>query len=223
MLRREQSIIVKHTQWWPLKLLAFQIHGKSTSWNFPFLMLWKLGYNKNMTCSFHKVWNWYKLQCKWIRILSSTLIWKYSSMNSSACVNYMNRQYGRDRHGDAWKNDQHFECIFLKDMYVSQSHVCFRGPIGNHSGSDKVLAGVWGLGIATMLTQFNAWWRHQVETFSTLLALCAGNSPVSGEFPSQRPVTRSFGAFFDLHPNKPLSKQSRRRRLETPSLIMASL
>ena len=37
----------------------------------------------------------------------------------------------------------------------------------------------------------DAWWRHQMETFSTLLAICAGNSPVPGEFPSQRPVTRS--------------------------------
>ena len=27
------------------------------------------------------------------------------------------------------------------------------------------------------------WWRHQMETFSALLAICAGNSPVSGEFP----------------------------------------
>ena len=36
------------------------------------------------------------------------------------------------------------------------------------------------------------WWRHRMETFSALLALCAGYSPVSGEFPSQRPVTRSF-------------------------------
>ena len=30
---------------------------------------------------------------------------------------------------------------------------------------------------------FVAWWRHQMETFSALLALCAGNSPVTGEFP----------------------------------------
>ena len=47
-----------------------------------------------------------------------------------------------------------------------------------------------------------------METFSALLALCAGNSPVSGEFPAQRPVTRSFDVFFDLRPNKQLSKQS---------------
>ena len=53
------------------------------------------------------------------------------------------------------------------------------------------------------------WWRHQIETFSALLVLCAGNSPITGEFPSQRPVTRSFDVFFDLHLNKRLSKQSR--------------
>ena len=52
------------------------------------------------------------------------------------------------------------------------------------------------------------WWRHQMETFSALLAICAGNSPVTGEFPAQRPVTRSFGVFFDLRLNKRLSKQS---------------
>ena len=55
------------------------------------------------------------------------------------------------------------------------------------------------------------WWRHQMETFSALLALCAGNSTVTGEFPSQRPVTRSCDVFFDLHLNKRLSKQSWRR------------
>ena len=52
-----------------------------------------------------------------------------------------------------------------------------------------------------------AWWRHQMETFSALLAICAGNSPVPGEFPAQRPVTRSFDVYFDLRPNKRLSKQ----------------
>ena len=41
----------------------------------------------------------------------------------------------------------------------------------------------------------NSWWRHQIETFSALLALCAGNSPVTGEFPTQRPVRRSFDVF----------------------------
>ena len=52
------------------------------------------------------------------------------------------------------------------------------------------------------------WWRHQMETFSALLAICAGNSPVSGEFPTQRPVTRSSDIFFDLRLYKRRSKQS---------------
>ena len=60
-------------------------------------------------------------------------------------------------------------------------------------------------------------WRHQMETFSALLAFCAGNSPVPGEFPAQRPVTRSFDVFFDLHLNKQLSKQWWGWWFETPS------
>ena len=47
-----------------------------------------------------------------------------------------------------------------------------------------------------------------METFSALLAICAGNSPVPGEFLAQRPVTRSFDVFFDQRLNKRLSKQS---------------
>ena len=56
------------------------------------------------------------------------------------------------------------------------------------------------------------WWRHQMETFSALLAICAGNSPVPGDFSAQRPVTRSFNVFFDLRLNKRLSKQLKHRR-----------
>ena len=41
------------------------------------------------------------------------------------------------------------------------------------------------------------WWRHQTETFYTLLALCEENSPVTCE----------FDVFFDLRLNTRLSKQ----------------
>ena len=61
------------------------------------------------------------------------------------------------------------------------------------------------------------WRRHQMEAFSALLAFCVGNSPVTGEFPAQRPVTQSFDVFFDLCLNKQLSKQSWGWWLETPS------
>ena len=53
--------------------------------------------------------------------------------------------------------------------------------------------------------------------FSVLLALCAGNSQVTGEFPTQRPVTRTFDVFFDLYLNKRLRKQSWGWRFEMPS------
>ena len=54
-----------------------------------------------------------------------------------------------------------------------------------------------------------------METFSVLLAFCAGNSQVTREFPSQMLVTRSLDIFFDLRLNKRLSKQSRRLWIET--------
>ena len=52
------------------------------------------------------------------------------------------------------------------------------------------------------------WWRHQIETLSAKLALCAGNSPV--------PV-KWFDVFFDLRLNKRLGKQPWGWRLGTPS------
>ena len=56
-----------------------------------------------------------------------------------------------------------------------------------------------------------------METFSALLALCAGNSPVTDEVPSQRPVTRSFDVFFDLPLNKRFSKHLWGWWFKTPS------
>ena len=73
-----------------------------------------------------------------------------------------------------------------------------------------VLAGIRQLGA-------NPLWPHQTETYTALLALCAGNSPVTSEFPSERPVTRRFDVFFNLCLNKLLSKQSRGWWFETPS------
>ena len=49
--------------------------------------------------------------------------------------------------------------------------------------------------------------HDDVIKFSALLAFCVGNSPVTGEFPAQKPVTRNFDVFCDLRLNKRLSKQ----------------
>ena len=65
--------------------------------------------------------------------------------------------------------------------------------------------------VKSMMTSSNE------RVFSALLTLCERNSPVTSEFPSQRPVTQSFDVFFDLRLNNCLSKQGRRRWFETPS------
>ena len=65
----------------------------------------------------------------------------------------------------------------------------------------------------------NPWWCWVIRTCirltfmmtspnGNIFHLCAGNSPVTSEFPAQRPVTRSFDAFFDLRLSKRLGKQS---------------
>ena len=37
-----------------------------------------------------------------------------------------------------------------------------------------------------------------MEILSALLAICAGNSPVAGEFPTQKPVTQNFDLWSEL-------------------------
>ena len=79
----------------------------------------------------------------------------------------------------------------------SRKRFCVDDPVWNQE-----------ISVGDRLYNEHSWWRHQMETFSALLAICAGDSPVPGEFPSQRPVTRSFDVLFDLRLNKRLSKQS---------------
>ena len=70
---------------------------------------------------------------------------------------------------------------------------------------------VWGMQRSdSMMTSSNG------NIFRVTGHLC-GNSPVTGEFHAQRPVTRSFDVFFDLRLNKRLSKQSRDWWFDTPS------
>ena len=71
--------------------------------------------------------------------------------------------------------------------------------------------------VTSLPLEQSPWWRHQMGTFSALLALCVVNSPVTGEFHAQRPVMRSFDVFSDLRLNKLSSKQSWGWLFETPS------
>ena len=92
-------------------------------------------------------------------------------------------------------NMQHiFYCCFKMSSYRSMEHIYpyYSGLLYWHRDGRVSQEDV--------LT--HTWWRHQMETFCALLAICAGNSPVPGEFPAQRPVTRNFDVFFDLRLNK---------------------
>ena len=70
---------------------------------------------------------------------------------------------------------------------------------------------------------FVKWWRYEMKTFFALLAVCAGKSPVTGEFPAHRPVKRSFDGFLDLRLNKRLNKQSRHWWIETDERLAHEL
>ena len=91
----------------------------------------------------------------------------------------------------------------LQDIYVSSGCPCILESI-----SYRWISAVMHPNV--MMTSSNG-------NISSLLAICAGNSPVPGEFPTQRPVTRSFDVFFDLGLNDRLSKQSWGWWLETLS------
>ena len=115
-----------------------------------------------------------------------------------------------------WRPCMYNSKINCQHGHESLTLICSLSPNSMHIGkiqtTDKT-----GYLVALLECFPHSWWRHQMETFSALLALCAGNSPVTGEFPAQRPVTRSFDVFFDLRPNKRLSKQPWGWWFETPS------
>ena len=132
--------------------------------------------------------------------------------------------------GYVWHGDECWQftpiCIcevrivpFLKshnasDEYPTLYHFCTRVHItvtkrcivGYEIGAlrdlyNRYIVYTGGFMLLLMMTSSN-------ETFSALLAICAGNSPVPGESPAQRPVARSFDVYFDLRLNKRLIKQS---------------
>ena len=97
---------------------------------------------------------------------------------------------------------------WLADAYIHVSQFGTRNHFNIMDLGSTVPCGGKAKQTAARDSTPHPWWRHQMETFSALLALCVGNSPVAGEFPAQRPVTWSFDVFFDLRLNKRLSKQS---------------
>ena len=122
----------------------------------------------------------------------------------------MNRHFSLSTWRPRWVDKKIRQTLFTVTQFTNRNIT--PGQLGDRRG-----LWLWGLkndNIQTPMkmrtsisTHANTWWLHQMETYSALLAICAGNSPAHGEFPVQRPVTQSFDVFFDLRPNKRLSKQ----------------
>ena len=121
-------------------------------------------------------------------------------------------------------------------METRQCHILWQGPekrntlFSTHPSymrypyGDSIELDVFGIYIlctATVGEMILPHYQHMITSsdgnISVLLVLCAGNSPVTGEFPSQRPVTRSFDVFVELLLTKRMCKQSRRWWYEPPS------
>ena len=121
----------------------------------------------------------------------------------------------------SWFGCQHSKCREFSLDFVSLFEWCHRL---HHDATESLITREnWKKTCPTFQSALRllvTWWRHQMETFSALLALCAGNSPVTGEFPSQMPVTRSFSVCFDLRPNNREAGIVRRHRAHHDVTVM---
>ena len=88
-----------------------------------------------------------------------------------------------------------YQCIHLRVMQWSTKRYI---KIVIEFCNSTLWSGVWYIYVPDMMTSSNG------NIFCVTLALSAGNSPVTGEFPSRRSMARSFDVFFDLRLNKRL-------------------
>ena len=104
--------------------------------------------------------------------------------------------------------------VTLTEISISSLHVLL-GYLVNHSETNSGDISDMAIGIDLTFARF--WWFHILRPrclaqhddwkHFRVLGIFAGNSPVTGEFPAQRPGVRSFDVFFDLCLNKRLSKR----------------
>ena len=124
------------------------------------------------------VWSAWILVCKWspgsafrVRTFQQKKMWECVGVRRSALKDSQVR----------------LECALLTHCYALQTHFSTAREAHKHQkNNDNEMYTSW------MPLLLHPWWRHQMETFSALLAICAGNSPVPGEFPAQWPVTRAL-------------------------------
>ena len=140
-----------------------------------------------------------------------------SNRKETSCILLMNARW-KSETPNCQQSQIQLRCYLVNGLTWYTLSKAFNGPNKTAitlippdvSGKDDKRSTGWKVFHST-------WWRHQKETFSALLAICAENSSVTGEFPTQRPVTQSFDGFFDLRLNKRLTEQCRGWWFETPS------
>ena len=120
---------------------------------------------------------------------------------------------------EPWKSAVFLNTFRHKYIILVPIMNVYMGYFGSHFETNDV----WQLLI------YMSWWRHQMEIFSALQFTGHRWQPPPPPPPThthththnthtQTPVTRSFGALFDLRLNKRLSKQSWGWWFEAPSL-----
>ena len=121
----------------------------------------------------------------------------------------------------------YFESARNPQFSHGQNVWCMIGGVGT---SVLVITGAYNICVASPSLidpeAWYTWWCHQMETFSALLDLYVGNSPVTGEFPSQRPVTQSLHvlncAWINGYVNKREAGDLRRNRPQYNVIVMNS-
>ena len=128
--------------------------------------------------------------------------------HTNVCVIYSN--YKLFPNYTSWSD---FFPIFCRD----QRHFVVGNPFFSSKLSKVVLKSQNSTGSGNCPgTQKPSHWTDDVIKWKHSFPRCWGGPPVTGGFPSQRPVTRSFDIFFDVCMTKRLSKQSRCRWFEAP-------
>ena len=115
---------------------------------------------------------------------SPCISWCPNAMKTSAGCTFLEknpnilrpRQNGRYFADEIFKFTSLYQNCFDSDFTEISQH-WFRYPALNHHQNQPTLL------THLCRTRPQSWWRHQMEHFSALLAFCAGNSPVTGEFP----------------------------------------
>ena len=90
--------------------------------------------------------------------------------------------------------------MFHAELFERPANVHFHyHPVGKYHWINFRKASIWWESVGLMSNQWRTygscyvpWWHHQMKKMSVLLALCEGNSLVTCEFPSQKPVTRTY-------------------------------